>query len=588
MSHRTRPRDIAAELEHAAELLGDGRIAEAVVAYESVLTRAPHMWRARHLLMLGLMQQGSYEDAAAHGRRALIDAGDGLDPGERAEMLTTVAIALHEAGRPEEALEAATAAAALAPRHPHALTTRARALSALSRVDEAVTTARQLVALDRDNATAHALLGELLMDQGRLASASSSFDRAIRLGLETAEVRNRLGLTRKWLGDVDDALLQLRRAVELEPTWSGGFGNLGSTLADCGLFDEALQVHHGAVELAPHDPECHANLALALLASGQLERGWAEFEWGLQANRGQRDDLHVDRWDGSDPSGGTVLVYREQGVGDEIMFASCLDDLIAEAGHVLVECDPRLVTLFGRSFPSATVRADARCPTERQETPTGGRDDFDVAAPIGSLPLRYRRSLDAFPDRRAFLSADPDRVAQWRAWLGDLGGGPVVGISWRSRLSGRERRLEYTRLTEWGAVFSIPGVRFVNLQYDEVDRELDDATARFDVEIARPPGLDLLNDFEGVAALACSLDAVISPQNTLGHLAGALGVPTLMMGNRFWWNNLGATRAPGSTWYPWLPAVTLLTRDPREPWEPVLAEVGRRVVALAAQPGAGA
>lgn len=588
-SHAAAASDVTAALTRAGQLLASGHTADAIEAYRAVLARRPGLWRARYLLTLALMAQRSYDVAVEEGRRAVIDAGEAAEADERAEMLTSVAVALNEAGRHAEALEPASLAAALAPSNVHALAARARALSGSGRADEAVATARQLLALDGEHGMPHALLGELLMEQGRLASALSSLERAIRYGYETTEVRNRLGLARKWLGDADGALAEQRRAMELEPGWAPGYSNLAASLADLGAFDAAMELHRIAIEMAPDDAARHNDFALALLARGDLDRGWREFEWGMEGStRGRRRELGVAHWDGSHPSGRRVLVHQEQGVGDEIMFASCLDDLLAEATHVVVECDPRLVSLFARSFPAATVRADTRDSATREETLAPDEIDFDLVAPIGSLPLRYRRRLDAFPDRRSYLRADPELVAAWRAWLDGLGAGPAVGISWRSRLSGRERRLEYTRLTDWEPVFSIPGVRFVNVQYDEVDQELAEAGERFGLEIARPPGLDLMNDFEGVAALVCALDAVISPQNTLGHLAGALGVPTLMMGNRFWWNNLGATRAPGSTRYPWLPAVTLVTRDPREPWEPVLADAGRRVARLAARAGGDA
>lgn len=576
-------RDTAAELVLAGELLASGRAGEAVAAYEAVLLREPQLWRARYLLTLGLMQQHEYDAAVEQGQRALIEAGEDAQPPERAEMLTTVAVALNEAERSAQALEVASMALALAPAYPHALAACARALGRIDRVDEAIATARKLLSLASDTGMPHALLGELLMEQGRLVSAISSFERALKRGYETPEMRSRLGLARQWLGDTDAALAELRRAVELAPDWAGGHSNLGGILSDCGSVDAAIHHHRIAVELAPDDPGRHNNLAIAFLAHGELARGWDEYEWGLEGStRGSRRDLPVSHWDGADPSGRTVLVYREQGVGDEIMFASCLDDLIGEAAHVVLECDPRLVTVFTRSFPAVTVRADTRDPVTRAETLCPDVVDFDLALPIGSLPSRYRRSLDAFPDRRSYLQPDEHLVGVWRSWLEDVApdGWATVGISWRGKLTHNERRLEYTRLAEWEPVFAVPGVQFVNLQYDQVDAELDEAADYFHVEIARPPALDLMNDFENVAALACALDAVICPQNALGHFTGALGVPTLMMGNRFWWNNLGATRNQGAVRYPWLPAVELVTRIPGDPWAPVVAEVARRLSAL--------
>ena len=105
--------------------------------------------------------------------------------------------------------------------------------------------------------------------------------------------------------------------------------------------------------------------------------------------------------------------------------------------------------------------------------------DFDYAIPAGqpAAALPRRRST-SFPDRPSFLVADPERVAAWKARLAEIGPGPFVGMSWRSRVKTAERRLEYTQLDQWGELFAIPGVTWINLQYDDCERELADGRAQ--------------------------------------------------------------------------------------------------------------
>jgi hypothetical protein len=201
--------------------------------------------------------------------------------------------------------------------------------------------------------------------------------------------------------------------------------------------------------------------------------------------------------------------------------------------------------------------------------------DFDRAIAAGSLLRWFRPSLDAFPDRRAYLVPDPARVAAWRERLAAIGPGPYVGVSWRSRIQTAERRLEYTRLDEWGDIFRVPGVTFVNLQYDDCNHELRAVEKRFGVRIERWDWLDLMNDFDEVAALTTALDLVVAPFNAVSMLSGALGVPTIAMGNRFGWGELGSGRMP------WMPATIVASRMPNEEWDDVLAIAQRAVASVA-------
>ena len=147
--------------------------------------------------------------------------------------------------------------------------------------------------------------------------------------------------------------------------------------------------------------------------------------------------------------------------------------------------------------------------------------DFDYAIPAGSLPQHFRASLASFPDRASFLVADPgarrrvDRRGSPRS-----GPGPFVGMSWRSRVKTAERRLEYTQLDQWGELFAIPGVNWINLQYDDCERDLRMAERNFGVTIHRWDWLDLMNDFEEVAALMTCLDLVVSPRSAVSMLGG--------------------------------------------------------------------
>ena len=191
-----------------------------------------------------------------------------------------------------------------------------------------------------------------------------------------------------------------------------------------------------------------------------------------------------------------------------MLFANALPDLLealGPQGRLTLAVERRLVPLFRRSFPQAEVGAHATYRVEHQSVrtaPFARHRTFDVWAPMASLLRRFRRGVDDFPARPAFLQADPQRVAYWRDVLGGLGDGRKVGLLWKSLKVSSQRSRFYAPFADWAPVLATPGVRFVNLQYGDCAAELAHARDVHGVEIWTPNGLDLKDDLDEVAALA--------------------------------------------------------------------------------------
>ncbi len=443
----------------------------------------------------------------------------------------------------------------------------AQVLKESKRYDEAAAAIRRAVLLEPEWGPNHGVLGEVLHRLGRLNSAAASLQRCIDLGSDTdGQLWTTIGANQRHLGQLDEALVSLERAISLTGSTAASHSNLGVVLMQMGRFDESIEHFRRTLELEPDNAMYHGYMAYALLTAGRLEESWDDWEYGIDDGpRGKERNTGVPRWTPDEPDV-RVLTYREQGVGDEIMFASCYPDLIEAAREVVIETDPRVVELFARSFPGAEVRA--------QTFEASGKEtmhDFERVIPAGSLYRYFRPSLEHFPDRRAYLVPDPGRVAAWKDRLHEFGHGPYVGISWRSKIKTAERRLEYTRIEDWGPIFAIKGATWVNLQYDKCESELLDAESRFGVRIARWSWLDLMNDFEDVAALISALDLVVAPHNAVAMLGGALGIRTIATGNAFGWAQLGTDS------YPWMPSLELAHRQPGETWDGPIATAARAV-----------
>src|SRR6185295_10718525 len=207
-----------------------------------------------------------------------------------------------------------------------------------------------------DNAGAHSNLGVAVETQGDTAAAIQSYRRSLELNPNEPRTWNNLGNALRNCEQLDEAVESLRRAIALQPDYAEAHSNLGNALQDQGKLDAALASFRAALAISPDYAAARWNESLALLAQGQLQEGWLKHDSRLAQPERIADyrglpDLRP-LYAGEDLTGKTLLVWSEQGVGDEIFCAGVLPDVIRAAGHCIIECDPRLVSLYARSFPA--------------------------------------------------------------------------------------------------------------------------------------------------------------------------------------------------------------------------------------------
>lgn len=378
-------------------------------------------------------------------------------------------------------------------------------------------------------------------------------------------------------GDHAAAAVAFRRSLALHPAHGMAWMNLGSALRLGGDLDGAVRCYETAARCDPRNTAARKVLASTLLAAGQLAEGWDAYEerWSFPEFPSPRRQTGRPLWDGTPRPGTRLLVWPEQGVGDQITYASCVPDLLRTGQQVILECDARLVPLFRHSFPGAAVRAATHDSRGRELL---AEADYDVHLPIASLARLYRRSLDAFPIHGGYLRPSPAAADHWRRRVASLGPGLKVGIAWRSGDLSGDRGSHYAPLEAWRPVLSVPGVTFVNLQYGTRDEDRSAFRERFGLTLAEWPDLDLKNDFMGVAALIEALDLVVTGPCAACAQAGSLGKPVWVVdGPPMHFKYLGTGRMP---WFPsWRP---FTKRVWAEPWDRVFSEVAATLRARAA------
>lgn len=414
--------------------------------------------------------------------------------------------------------------------------------------------------------------GIIFMELNEIELAEEQFKKAISLDSKYIEPYINLAKVHLFREDLLQSIQYFDAALAIDPGNGELHMQLGSLLRDAGRPQLALPHHQSAVAQSPGNPELRYYLGTTQLALGQLAQGFdnLEFRWARREG-GHKSGLDIPEWSGSPESGRSIFVYKEQGLGDEVLFATCMPDLIGRFEHIVCLCHPKLKTLFARSFPQVEF-----CDSERALTADDlGNPDFQI--PIGSLPRIFRRSLDYFPSAEQVLIPDADKVALFREHLARKDGKLIVGIAWRSSLQNVDRRSIYPVLDYWSPLLQLPGIVWVNLQYGDVKNEIKNAEQEFGVAILDFADVDHFTDLDTSAALMKACDLVIGPATSTTQISAAIGVPTIRLSSGYDYFCLG------TDYYPWFPSLNEISRPFGETWTAPIQQTANIVQILAAE-----
>lgn len=400
-----------------------------------------------------------------------------------------------------------------------------------------------------------------------------------------------------------DAMMYATKALSLAPTNPDAYNNLGATLMSIRKRDEAEQAFQTALMLDPKNIDSLSNLAtlmgqrgdhpgaisafntilegldldtlfakevlyrssFSFLATGQLAEGWRRYDYGFFptdiSSRTPKRQFTVPQWRGEPLGEKRLLIWGEQGLGDELWFYGLLREAVLLCKHVVVECEPRLVSLMSRSFPNIKFRA-----TNLKSMLSFEAQDFDVHIPAGSLMALFRKNLDDLKKFQPYIVPCPDLIENFSKRLSQHTGKKLIGLCWRSGKLDVNRNQHYLSIDELELVFKLEDCIFVNLQYGDCEDELCRAEQQFGIKIVRWDDVDLKNNQEQLAAIVRSLDAVLSAGTAVAQMAIACGQKTLLFGPRGW-TYLGQDN------YPWATCVESFSPPPGEPLSSVVPRI---------------
>ena len=391
-------------------------------------------------------------------------------------------------------------------------------------------------------------LANLLRAGGQFEAARALIAPALSQNPQCAELRLTLGSIFRELGDAAHAENHYREALNLKPDYAAALGNLADLLADRDATEEALSLYDRALKREPDNAQARLNRAILHLAHGNLKDGWRDYSARLKiSGKVPVPDHRLKKWAGGTLKRTRLLVSAEQGVGDELMFASMIPDLAERAarenGSIILECDARLQPLFARSFTNVTVKPFVR---ETKGGITTSRYDWlkaaggaNAAIELGSLPRWLRGNHSTFPKPHAYLVPDAEERARWKNMLGN-----ATGICWRSGKQGGARNLQYAPLEAWAAFLRETPGAIVCVQYDATPDEIARLGALSGREIIVPQGIDQKQDLDRACALVSALDCVVSAPTAVSWLAAGVGVTTYKILYDKSWTSFGEDYEP--------------------------------------------
>ena len=474
---KSKPSLPEAHFNQANALKKLGKLSDALNAYERAIKLKPNYIEALYNRGNLLMDQGKLEDAL-NSYQKVIDFAPKV-----AEAHNNKGSALKQMKRFEEALQSFEIAVSCKPQFPSAQNNIGAVLNELKRFDEALLALDKAVTIDSDN----------------------------------AEIFNNKGVAHKELKQYPEAQKAFEKAITLKSDYENAYINLGNLFKELKQMEPALSAYNRAIEINSDSIDGHFFKGLLQLMMGDLKEGWELYEWRHKADlQGVPFSPDKPLWNIKDaPSYKRILVHGEQGIGDQIMFASLLKELKSCCNEVLVRLDERLIPLFERSFGKGFYYI-----SNKEEVK---QDRYDACVSMGSLCKEFRMNEEDFSGS-PYLLDDEIKTSKLREQLRNqkLENEKIVGISWKSsnEKSGDKRSLNLVRFLQG---LDLDNVVFANLQYGEVADEIKQAETELNITFLNSDSVDNKEDIDGLASLIQCCDLVISIDNSTVHLAGALG-----------------------------------------------------------------
>jgi len=421
------------------------------------------------------------------------------------------------------------------PQHPYLLFFYGECYRGINAHQQSITALKLAISGMADFADGHASLAYSYRNAGQFNEALEAINKAIEINSQRAEYFNVKGLIQQELIELKEAISSFNQAYELDAEFY------------------VVLWHRALIKLLLFD----------------FKTAWQDYGYRFKAGAQEKRDFPFPEWQGKSLKGKRLLIYAEQGLGDELMFASCIPDIINQADHCIIDCCAKLETLFQRSFPKASVKISDQ--NEKCDWINGVEADMQIS--IADLPLYFRTCWEQFPGS-AYLFASQEKSHRWRKKLEALDGKFNLGISWIGGVQKTRRHWRSFALQTLLPILNLQDINFVSLQYTDCEDEIASFEDNNGIKVHH--WQQAIDDYDETAALVQSLDLVISVQTAIIHLAGALGKPAWVMVR----NNPEWRYGASGQKMPWYRSIKLFRQKQFGDWPEVVDRVAESLQQL--------
>lgn len=518
-------------LQQAVALHKIGKLHDADQIYKSILENEPEQADALHLCGVIAQQQNQSEKAVE-----LISKAIRFNP-NHPPFFSNLGNAYRSLGKLDLAIESYDHALKLNPDFLDALVNRAAALADDHQIDDAKKDLQYALQIQPNHAIAHARMARIhhLEDKSDLAIETMKI--ALTLNPDLYEEWSNLGNILRDTGRPELAERMHRRAIQLNPEFFQAWNNLGQVLHDLHRFSEAIAAYDKAVEIAPRFIEPVWNKSLSLLTIGEYGIGFQLYEYRLKRAGVNVPQLSRPEWTGGDLKGKTLLVYAEQGYGDQFQYVRFLFDVAVKASKVILVVEENLRELM-RSLEIKNLEV---------VTYSSLPNDYDCFTALMSIPARLRVQSISSPTTLPYLKADDDLadpIAQKLSGSKKM----KVGFCWKGNPKHSNDRKRSINIEAMRPILDLDAFDFYSLQYQGESDFIHISGISEKIKNAKTSEDDLKN-FSTTAALIQNLDLIITVDTSIAHLAGAMGRPVWLLVSRCadWRWGVDKTTTP---WYP--------------------------------------
>ena len=363
-------------------------------------------------------------------------------------------------------------------------------------------------------------ISNLYLEKKQFLNAKIFAKKAVFLNSYCSSSYFTLGVALNACNEVDEAISSMKKSFQLNHDNAPALLQLGNLYKDKKLFSKALDTYRKYQKLFPKHIEGFYNEGPLQLRNQRFKIGWDKYEIGLKNNsRCLVEGYHNEEkklWDGK-PFEGTLLVYGEQGIGDQIIFGTLLYDLKKIQKNIILKVNEKLVSFLKYNFKDIPIYS------HNEEIP---KNNYTKFISIGSLCKFFRRNISDFTNKEFKKFKVKRKQYNLKEFFCD--DKPIIGISWYTTnfKTGVNRSLSYEELKK---LIIKSGYNFVNLQYGSTGKQISELKLASNNKIISIPKVDLTNDINSLSNLILNCDLVITIDNTTAHLSSALGQNTWIL-----------------------------------------------------------